>query len=47
MADLRQQGVEWAEIAQQLGDSPVNLRKRFSRAMDRISQELGLNEAGE
>ena len=44
LADLRQQGLEWAEIAERLGDNAVALRKRFSRALDRVSQELGLDE---
>jgi RNA polymerase sigma-70 factor (ECF subfamily) len=44
LAELRQQGLEWAEIAEQLGDNAVALRKRFSRALDRVSRELGLDD---
>jgi RNA polymerase sigma-70 factor (ECF subfamily) len=45
LAELRQQGLDWAEIAARLGGSPVALRKRLSRALDRVTRELGLDEA--
>lgn len=45
LVDLRQQGLDWAEIAGRVGDNPVALRKRFSRAMDRVAGELGLDES--
>jgi RNA polymerase sigma-70 factor (ECF subfamily) len=44
LVDLRQHGLGWAEIAEQLGGSPDSLRKRLSRATDRIARELGLDE---
>ena len=44
LAELRQQGLDWAEIAGRVGDNPVAVRKRFSRAMDRVARELGLDE---
>jgi RNA polymerase sigma-70 factor (ECF subfamily) len=44
LAELRQAGQEWAEIAVHVGDNPAALRKRFSRAMDRVARELGLEE---
>jgi RNA polymerase sigma-70 factor (ECF subfamily) len=44
IADQRAQGRPWAEIASELGDTPDALRVRFSRAMDRVAQELGLEE---
>jgi RNA polymerase sigma-70 factor (ECF subfamily) len=47
LAELRQQGLEWAEIAEQLGDNAAALRKRFSRALDRVARELGLDEPDE
>ena len=47
LVELRQQGLEWAEIAERLGENPAALRKRFSRTMDRISLELGLDEPDE
>jgi RNA polymerase sigma-70 factor (ECF subfamily) len=45
LAELRQQGLDWAEIAGRLGDNPVAVRKRFSRAMDRVARELGLDDS--
>jgi RNA polymerase sigma factor (sigma-70 family) len=47
LAELRQQGLDWAEIAGRVGDNPVAVRKRFSRAMDRVARELGLDEPDE
>lgn len=44
MLDLRQQGVAWAEIAEQIGEKPDTLRKRLNRAVDLVAQELGLND---
>jgi RNA polymerase sigma-70 factor (ECF subfamily) len=44
IADLRSQGCEWAEIARELGGTPQARRKQLARAVDRISQELGLDE---
>jgi RNA polymerase sigma factor (sigma-70 family) len=45
LADARAAGRDWNQIAAERGDSPEALRKRLSRAVDRISQELGLEEA--
>jgi RNA polymerase sigma-70 factor (ECF subfamily) len=47
LAELRQQGLDWAEIAGRVGDNPVAVRKRFSRAMDRVARELGLDDPAE
>ncbi len=44
MVEMRQQGFDWATIAAKLGGSPEALRKRLSRATDRIAEELGLDE---
>jgi len=44
LADRRAQGQEWAEIGAALGESPEALRKRLARALDRVTQELGLDE---
>lgn len=44
LADLRSQGREWVEIAEELGGSPEALRKKLARAMDRVVQQLGLDE---
>jgi RNA polymerase sigma-70 factor (ECF subfamily) len=43
--DLRGQGMEWNEIAEQLGGSPEALRKKFTRGIDRVAQQLGLDES--
>jgi RNA polymerase sigma factor (sigma-70 family) len=43
LSDLRGAGCEWSEIAREVGGSPVALRKRLSRALDRIGRELRLD----
>lgn len=43
LADLRAAGREWNEIAAERAESAEALRKRLSRALDRVSQELGLD----
>jgi RNA polymerase sigma factor (sigma-70 family) len=45
LAELRGEGLEWAEIAARLGGNAAALRKQFSRALDRVAQELGIEEA--
>ena len=40
---LRSQGNNWATISEQLGESPSILRKRLSRAIQRVATELGLD----
>jgi RNA polymerase sigma-70 factor (ECF subfamily) len=45
LADERGRGREWGEIAAERGESPEALRKRLARALDRVSQQLGLDEA--
>jgi RNA polymerase sigma-70 factor (ECF subfamily) len=42
IAEQRAAGREWADIAQELGDKPEALRKRFDRAMNRLTRELGI-----
>jgi RNA polymerase sigma-70 factor (ECF subfamily) len=44
LVEMRQQGMDWAAIAKQLGGSPDALRKRLARATDRVARELGLDE---
>ncbi len=44
VADQRALGRAWAEIAAQTGESPDALRMRFTRALDRVAHELGLEE---
>ncbi len=40
----RLEGKEWAEIAEELGGSAEALRKTLSRAMERVTRLLGLDE---
>lgn len=47
LADLRAQGLGWAEVAEALGGTAQARRKQLARALDRIAGELGLAEAGE
>jgi RNA polymerase sigma-70 factor (ECF subfamily) len=44
LLDLRDQGLDWAGIADKVGGSPEALRKRLSRAIDLVAGELGLEE---
>jgi RNA polymerase sigma factor (sigma-70 family) len=44
LADLRAQGREWAEIAREVGGSAEARRKQLTRAIARVSRELGLDE---
>jgi RNA polymerase sigma-70 factor (ECF subfamily) len=43
LADQRALGRNWHEIAADQGESSEALRKRFSRSLDRIAEELGLD----
>jgi RNA polymerase sigma-70 factor (ECF subfamily) len=47
LADSRAQGREWADIAAERGESPEAQRKRLARGLDRVAQQLGLDEAGQ
>lgn len=40
IADCRAQGMNWTEIAASLGGAADSRRKQFTRAMDRIAQQL-------
>jgi RNA polymerase sigma-70 factor (ECF subfamily) len=42
LADWRAQGQDWEEIAGAMGGKPEALRKRLTRAVERVSRELGL-----
>lgn len=44
LADLRAQGREWADIAREVGGSADARRKQLTRAIARVSRELGLDE---
>jgi RNA polymerase sigma-70 factor (ECF subfamily) len=47
LVELRNDGREWAAIAAEMGGTAVLLRKRLSRALDRITRELGIDETGD
>jgi RNA polymerase sigma-70 factor (ECF subfamily) len=44
LAELRSQGMEWADIARELGGTAGGRRKQLDRALDRVARELGLEE---
>jgi RNA polymerase sigma factor (sigma-70 family) len=44
LVEMRRQGRAWADIAAELGSNPVLLRKKLSRARQRVTQQLGLSE---
>lgn len=44
LAEQRAQGRGWADIAADCGEHADALRKRLSRALDRVADELGLEE---
>src|SRR5262249_34764183 len=44
LADQRASGREWSQIAIERGGSPEALRKRLSRAVDRVARDLGLDD---
>ncbi len=43
VAEQRAAGRPWNELAAELGCTPEGLRKRYSRAVDRVVQRLGLD----
>jgi RNA polymerase sigma-70 factor (ECF subfamily) len=43
--ELKNEGRDWASIASELGGSAEALRKRLSRALDRVAEQLGLDDA--
>jgi RNA polymerase sigma-70 factor (ECF subfamily) len=47
LVELRSAGHDWGSIASRLGGKPVVLRKKLSRALGRVSRELGLDEASD
>jgi RNA polymerase sigma-70 factor (ECF subfamily) len=47
LLDLRASDLEWADIAAQLGGTPEALRKKLARAVNRVAEELGLEEVGD
>lgn len=47
LADLRAAGREWADVASELGGTAEARRKQFTRAITRVSRELGLDDEGD
>jgi RNA polymerase sigma-70 factor (ECF subfamily) len=45
LADLRSEGLAWADIAERLGGTAQARRMQLARAANRIARELGLDEA--
>lgn len=46
LADLRRDGCEWIEIAERVGGTAQARRMQLARAIDRVSNELGLDSDG-
>src|SRR5262245_32343764 len=44
LLELREDGREWTDIAAEVGGTPEALRKKLARAVERVAQELGLDE---
>jgi RNA polymerase sigma-70 factor (ECF subfamily) len=42
--ELRNQGLEWSAIAHEIGGSAEALRRRLARALDRVADQLKLDE---
>jgi hypothetical protein len=42
--ELRSEGHDWAAIAAWLGDGAEALRKKHARALDRVAEQLGLED---
>jgi RNA polymerase sigma-70 factor (ECF subfamily) len=45
LLELRNQGCDWATIAGELGGGAEALRRKLARALDRVAEQLGLDEA--
>jgi RNA polymerase sigma-70 factor (ECF subfamily) len=45
LLEMRNQGYDWSAIASEIGGGAQALRRRLSRALDRIARQLGLDEA--
>jgi RNA polymerase sigma-70 factor (ECF subfamily) len=44
LLELKNQGHDWAAIAAQVGGNAESLRKKLARAIDRVVEELGLDD---
>jgi RNA polymerase sigma-70 factor (ECF subfamily) len=47
VAGLRAEDRSWPEVAEKLGGTPEGRRKQLTRALDRVVQQLGLEEDGD
>jgi RNA polymerase sigma-70 factor (ECF subfamily) len=45
LLELRQEGRAWAEVAILVGGTPEGVRKQYTRAIERVAQQLGFDEA--
>jgi RNA polymerase sigma factor (sigma-70 family) len=45
VADLRTEGLAWADVAARLGGTAQARRMQFTRAVERIAKDLGLDES--
>jgi DNA-directed RNA polymerase specialized sigma24 family protein len=45
LLEMRNQGHDWSTIASEIGGRAEALRRRLSRALDRIAGQLGLDDA--
>jgi hypothetical protein len=45
LLELGNQGYDWSAIASEIGGGAETLRRRLSRALDRIAGQLGLDDA--
>jgi hypothetical protein len=44
LLELKNQGHDWSAIAAQVGGAAETLRKKLARAIDRVVEELGLDD---
>ena len=47
LAELRGEGCTWPEIASRLGGNPQARRRQLTRALDRVTRQLGLEEVSD
>lgn len=47
LADLRNDGLTWAEVANRIGGTAHGRRMQLARAAARVARQLGLEEAGD
>ena len=47
LADQRSQGRTWKDLAEELGGTDVALRKKLTRALNRMMSDMGIDEASD